>query len=55
MEEVVGAPGVPPPRAYIERVIGTIRKMRTDAEARLKVCPARCVACVFRKSPRSDR
>jgi transposase InsO family protein len=30
MEEVLGAPGVPPPRAYIERVIGTIRRECLD-------------------------
>jgi transposase InsO family protein len=30
MEEVLGAPGVPQPRAYIERVIGTIRRECLD-------------------------
>jgi transposase InsO family protein len=29
-QEVLGAPGVPQPRAYIERVIGTIRRERLD-------------------------
>jgi hypothetical protein len=30
IQEVLGAPGVPPPRAYIERVIGTIRRECLD-------------------------
>jgi transposase InsO family protein len=30
MEEVLGAPGVPQQRAYIERVIGTIRRECLD-------------------------
>jgi transposase InsO family protein len=30
IEEVLGAPGVPPPRAYIERVIHTIRRECLD-------------------------
>ena len=30
MEEVLGAPGVPLQRAYIERVIGTIRRECLD-------------------------
>ena len=30
IQEVLGAPGVPQPRAYIERVIGTIRRECLD-------------------------
>jgi transposase InsO family protein len=39
IQEVLGAPGVPQPRAYIERVIGTIRRECLDHVSASEVVP----------------